>query len=335
MEASNKETPPMREMKIYYETYHNQEIRIVELEHTPKIEYGTFTRLDDWREKLDEQLNLNQNWLFFPEYCIPEIETTTFNGMGGELARGSLDKLGITDFYSHIAMVAGKLGKSLFASDVATDKLYHLYEKVSGLVRPNTLSFSPDNIEDTELTTNIPADARHLFIARGIMQEVLRKKNPIIHINAPVHSVRIDNYIGRQIKHEKDTGVQVKIASDFISNSPQEEQQKMRSYNRLPFPKAVREYIPILSSLAYEIDLMLSNPNQRQEYEIVSQKIDQYLSSEPKNENEKEIHIRMKKVKEAITNLGNNLDTSQYEKATKSIMTSRFGWKLASKVKIF
>lgn len=99
----------------------------------------------------------------------------------------------------------------------------------------------------------------------------------------------------------------------------------------------MREYIPILPSLAYEIDLMLSDAAQSIAINVLMEKIEAYLETEPKNRYEKAMFKRMQNVHSKLDELKEKiwLEDDDREKLAKSVNTDRYGWQLKGKRHIY
>lgn len=361
MEATdtiNTESTSEHKVKIYPQRYHGVEIKIIEFDHMESSQAETKYKMpENWREQLTEQINSTTGPIA-PEYCMPDLEKSAFSELGtGQIARGMSEFLGITLFFGHISKKAGIQGRTLLATDIANTNWYFLFEKASSAkvalemiqrqAAPNITKaldlreygYQYNNIMPGEYQLHTANDARHLVTARGLMQEALRtpEEKHILSIWAPKHAERIDDYIERQIKCEAESQVGVRDPAEFKDVSPKEESSKMAIYGKPPFSRTVREYVPILQPLAYEIDLMLNDFEQKISLDQVSDKIKVYLETEPRNKDENKIHRRIQGVQNKIGELKKKekLEKKDYEELARAVNTDRYGWKLKRKRYIF
>lgn len=328
---------PEHKLRVFEQTYHGSPIKTVELEHGRNLKYGPKSiRPKDWQQLLKNQIDSSPESLIFPEYSMPDLEKYAFNKLGtGEFARGTAEELGITDFYSLISKLAGIRGRPLFATDITNTNWYPLYEIYLKRKANEKFTWDANKIDELERKTQNPNDARHLITARGLMQESLRQNLPAIHITAPSHAIRIDDYVKRQNDWESKSGIKVEQPADFTYVSPIEEQTKMRKYGKFPFQRTIREYSPTLPPISYEIDLLANEPTQELNFPLLHGKIGQYLDIQPVNSNQREIFARIKRYSDELKKLENSSDKKKYERAAKSIMTDRFGWLLRRKTHIY
>jgi hypothetical protein len=321
-----------RDMKIFDTDYHEFSIKTVELEHGTNKHTGSpstsFLRPKNWRDLLTTQLEENKDSLWFPEYCIPDLHRRVFRESGTkDFAKELFKKTGTTELYSRMSKIAGMKGKRLFAADIANTNMFEVHDYSTVHLFGKYPDKNPDKIKEAELSDKhrSPSDARRLLLARGIMQIVLKSRKSILHINAPVHAIRVDNYIKRQAVWETKTK-SISEPKDMHRNSPPEELAKMARYSRyFGLDKNVREYQPILPPVAYEIDLLANEP------EIDTKKLNtllnQYLTHEPKTKKGKEVFNRIKIFQEFLK----NEDEKGVKAAAGRILTDKFGWKLVKK----
>lgn len=141
----------------------------------------------------------------------------------------------------------------------------------------------------------------------------------------------------RQKESEERYSTKIADPAEFKDVSPEEERKKMAIYGRFPLQRNVREYVPILPPLAYEIDLMLNDQEQNINLDQVSAKIKVYLETEPKNRNEKAIYGRIQRAQNKIDELKKKgkLEKDYYKELADIIKTDRSGWKLKRKSYIY
>lgn len=270
-EASTK----LHEPRYFSSEYHGNKISVVEFDHRPATLNGEFYDLpNDWKKQLYGILEQDPDATLAPEYCMPDLEQTAFREMGtGGWARSESEgSQHITEFYGVISRFAGAKGKNLIAMDPANTNLFLFGEGIENIslgipeqIKSSLEKRSPNyeaigsggrygQIDEKELMSKRLVDSRRLITARGLMQEVLKNKQNILHINAPVHAERIDNYIKRQNEYEANSGIYVEQPQDLAYVSPKEEREKMTIYGKLPFHRTIREYTPLLSQDFYQLE---------------------------------------------------------------------------------
>ncbi len=353
----NTEPKPEHKVRIYKNDYHGVGIKIIEFDREDSWQAGIKYKIpEDWRELLTQQVNSTTGPIA-PEYCMPDLESGAFNELGvGGIVRLTSEYLDITPLFGHISKLAGVKGRALLATDIASTIWYMPFEAASmhkvaledsfrELV-PNLTNrlglrkydYEYGKIEPGEYQLHTSNDARHLIAARGLMQEALTTDGQqILSVWAPKHAERIDDYIKRQIEFEIQHQTSVTRPIEFRKVSPQEESKKMTIYGRPPLHRTVREYVPILSPLAYEIDLMLNGPKQKIRLDQISDIIERYLKTDPENRDEKKIYGRIQRVQERINKLRKKkkLSDGDYRKLIGAISTDRFGWRLKRKSYIY
>jgi hypothetical protein len=327
-----------RGIRIYEHPYHGHEVKIIELEHGAedqgKITSTDFIRPPDWKDQLTQRLKQNADSMLFPEYCIPDFYRRVFSELGTkDYAKETFKKIGTTEFYSHISKFAGVSGVPLFAADIANTNMYEVHDIPFAYLNPNP-EVHPDQILEFEKTKSFSNiyDARHLILARGIMQEILRSDKSVLHINAPVHGIRVSHYINEQIDWENGSGVKIENPIDFKYVSPELAIQKMKKYKRyFGLDVSVRKYVPILPPIAYEIDMLANDPKLETENRTLGPLLDEYLSTRPTSK-------RAKKVFRAIEDYRLALESKNGQEIANSagrILTDKFGWKLEKVEKIY
>jgi len=279
-EVVNEHIEKFHEPKYLESKYHETEITVVEFDHRGSTLNGeSFSLPPDWKQKLFKVLDENQNATIAPEYCMPDLEQYAFKELGtGELARqSSEDSQGISEFYGLISRYAGSKGKNQLAIDPANTNWYLFSEATENARRliPEQMKAKLEKrepeyqdiyagkygeISKKELNTLRLIDARRLITARGLMQEALRSKQKILHINAPKHAERVHNYIERQVDWEANSTIKVEKPVDQKYVEPKEEERKMILYGRRPFQRTVREYTPQLPSKYYQLEIDLKDP---------------------------------------------------------------------------
>lgn len=358
------------EPKYYDSNYHGQNISIVEFDHRNATLNGeSYSLPPDWKKQLYGILEQNQFSTIAPEYCMPDLEQTAFRelGTGAWARRESETSQHISEFYGVISRFAGSEGKNLIALDPANTNLYLAGEFVENAtmgipeqIKASTEKRSPryseissggnyGQITEKELTHKRLVDSRRLITARGLMQESLRKKGNLLHINAPVHAERIDNYIKRQIEYENSSGVHVEQPQDQKYVSPEEEKKKMQIYGELPFRKTIREYTPLLSPDFYKLEIdikdapdmenrVIDGLTRSEDLKAASNKIDSFLSLHTATNPIEETQLsRLKQAKELIKKMisdqynFNDLDEVNLSR----FISTDWAWKRIRNEKIF
>ena len=348
--------------KNFETNYHGTEIKILEIEHQdinldPKHRPPEFQRPPNWRQVIRDQIESNPNSAIFPEYCMPDLEKFAFAETGtGQTAIGLSEDSGITDLHSYIAMLAGMSGRSLFATDIANTNWYMTFEQFSRIKMefeaiqrdsaPNLtkmldlkeMGYEYGHIKDGEYQLHTANDARHLITARGLMEYAVQvKASSILSIWAPRHAERIDDYIRRQLEWERDSSVKIEQPSDFKYVSPKQERSKMKVYGKPPLQRSIREYAPTLPPLAYEIDSILNDPEERTDLGKVSEKIQKYLEDHSKDKQEQTFQRRMIKLQDKIRHLmeKGKAEEKDYKDLAGILLTNKFGWKSVKRSYIY
>lgn len=350
------ESLPSHEIVVYQQEYHGTDIRIVEFDHDHSQQAGKEYLLpQDWRAQLTEELQATHGPIA-PEYCMPDLEKHVFKELvTGWLARKTSEALGISPFFSHISKLAGMQGRTLLATDLANTQWYAAFEIASAYkitVESIARSYSPTmtrslglydygyeygDIKPGEYQLHSSNDARHLVSARGLMQAALtRHDDQITSVWAPKHAERIADYIHRQVRVEEKSDKKVTEPTDFKQISPKEEQQKMTLYGRGPLHRSVREYVPTLPPIAYEIDLLLSELQTSGRLSEATRKMETYLVTTPHSDQEKRFRSKVGSVYERLHMLSDAevMTSRQYDKIA-TVGTDALGWKLQEKNHIY
>lgn len=321
---------------IYNQSYHQTNIKILEFDYQDSEQGGVSYKLpQNWKKQLETQLESTSGSIA-PEYCMPDLYNHVFKDpIFGPLSVAVSQSLGITNFFSFISKTAGLQGRKLLATDIANRAIYGFVELASArkidiekILRessPNTTEalglkkydYKYGEINPGEYQLHTSNDARHLVTARGLMQYVLGEEShkEILSIWTPKHAERIADYISRQNMWEKGSTIKVEGAQDFKYVSPTGETKKMVFYGRPPLMRSLREYQPILSPIAYEIDL-LANQDVL-DINKLELKITKYLDIRPQNKSENKYQSF---VREASKNL------QRSKNAQILLNTDKIGW---------
>jgi hypothetical protein len=225
-------------------------------------------RPKNWRKILETQIR-NCEGDVSPEYSTPELELEgaykdVLLGRVAELEGDSRGKQ-LNVFYDYIADCIGSEGKNMVAVDPADKALFAIYDlglspvtfelmKKAGLIHSEArFTNKLREIESWERWTMTSNDARHLVIARGLMQHALMTGKSVLHINAPFHAERVYDYIQRQKDFENSSSKLEKLM-----NGPAAEIIKMMDYKKMGLSLAVKAYAPLLRKEAYEMNKGLS-----------------------------------------------------------------------------
>lgn len=348
---------PEHKPKKYDEVYHKTNIRVLEFDHHDSEQAGIEYKLpNNWKDLLKSQIEQTQGPIA-PEYCLPDLEKYLFGvGPVGLLVKAHLggdtketllpDDNGkkndnpdsqIVPFYGFISKTAGVMQRKLIATDTANKAIFRLFSDLSMVKHESAenrrrflgvgdeFKYDYGKIDPSEYKRHDSNDGRHLVTARGLMQEALRSnEKQILTIWAPKHAERIADYIKRQRDSENKSTVKVERPLDFKYVSPPDEAKKMVYYGRPPLMRAVREYQPTLPPIAYEIDLLA---NEKQvDNKALTEKMEAYLKSEPRNKHDKNHQDRirgaLKRIERGKSILG-------------KVNTDKLGWEMTKKDYIY
>lgn len=369
--AETLEHKPVR----YEQEYHGSKITVVEFDHQQSRLAGKeYFFPKDWREKLDKEFD-NTGDSIALEYCMPDLwKNARFEllAVGYDKGQDKNEKDHTTEVYGYLGRLAGQQGKELVAADPANEGVYVIFEGGGGAENPFALPspasltqhvlgnikygpgtfsyFEYGNINNREIDEGFIVDTRRLLTARGLIQEVLLKKQDVTLFTAPVHAERIANYVNRQQKFENDTQTKAERPKDLTTITPKEEARKMITYGRWPLHRNVRVYTPLLSPNSFTFDLFLhdgtlaADEKKRDSKEYLQEaynQMDNLLSHEPQTTKEKWYFKRVRTIKLILgtflkTSITNSSICENIRKEIWSYLsTDRYGWTLSEKNKIY
>lgn len=175
--------------------YKGRGVKLVSIESESQYSKNPEVVPPDWDDQVASAMDDTK--LVFMAYFPPELKKTAYSGkILGPLAELS-GELRIHEIYERVAQIAQETQKDVAVADIANKTSYLLYELPRAVeVGYEKAAYKLDPGQ-TERFIPSPVDARRMFTANGIMQEVERypKNTKFMYVGAPAHTKRIKRYI--------------------------------------------------------------------------------------------------------------------------------------------